>query len=53
MLIGGDEAENTMTSESNPITIGALRSSLEADLEHERPGILNLTPEDFCMAVAQ
>jgi len=28
-----------MTPESNPITIGAVRSYLEADLEHERPGI--------------
>ena len=30
-----------LTPESNPITIGAVRSSLEADLEHERPGILS------------
>jgi putative transposase len=40
-LIAGEEAENAMTPESNPITIGAVRSSLEADLEHERPGILS------------
>jgi putative transposase len=49
----GGEAENTMTSESNPITIGAVRSSLKADLEHERPAIPNLTPEGFRMVGAQ
>jgi len=38
----GGDAENTMTSESNPITIVAVRSSLEADLEHEQREISNL-----------
>src|SRR5205814_969813 len=46
-LIAGEEAENAMTPESNPITIGAVRSSLEADLEHERPGILSGSFSDF------
>jgi len=48
-----EEPENTMTSESNPITIRAVRSSLEADLEHEQPEIPNLHLEDLCMAVVQ
>ena len=48
-----DEAENAMTPESHPITIGAVRSSLEADLDYERPEIPNLHLEDLCMAVAQ
>jgi putative transposase len=43
----GEEAKNAMTLESDPITIGAVRSSLEVELEHERSGILNLTPADF------
>lgn len=47
------EVENATTRESNPITIGAVRSSLKADLEHERPAIPNLTHEDFCMAGAR
>jgi len=51
--VDGDEAENAMTPESHPITIGAVRSSLEADLEYERPEIPNLHLEDLCMAVAQ
>jgi putative transposase len=51
--VDGDEAENPMTSESNPITIEAVGSSLAADLELERPRILNLTPEAFCTALAQ
>jgi putative transposase len=38
--LDGEEAENTMNSQSNPITIGAVRSSLEANLKHGRPGIL-------------
>jgi hypothetical protein len=37
----GDEVVTTMTPESNPITIEAVRSSCDADLEHERPGILS------------
>jgi putative transposase len=49
----GEEVENTMTSESNPLTIEAVRSSLEADLEHDQPEILNLNLEDPCMAAAQ
>jgi putative transposase len=36
----GEEVVTTMTPESNPITIEAVRSSCDADLEHERPGIL-------------
>jgi putative transposase len=51
--IDGEEVENTMIPEPDPITIGALRSSLEADLEHEQPEIPNLNPEALCMAVAQ
>jgi len=51
--VDGDEAENAMTPESHPITIGAVRSSLEADLDYERPEIPNLHLEDLCMAVAQ
>jgi putative transposase len=50
--VDGEEAENTMTSESNPITIGAVRSSLEADPELDRPENPDLTLEDFCMAAA-
>ncbi len=52
-LLAGKGTENTMTSESNPITIGAVRSSLEADLEHEQPEIPNLHLEDLCMAEVQ
>jgi putative transposase len=48
-----EEVEKAMTSESDPITIGAVRSSLEADLEHEQPEIPKLNLEDLCMAVAQ
>ncbi len=51
--VDGDEAENTMASDSHPITIGAVRSSLEADLERQQPEILNLNLEDLHMAVAQ
>ena len=47
----GEQAENTMTLETDPASIGAVRSPLEA--EHEQPRILSLTPEDFCMAGAQ
>jgi len=49
----GEEAENTMASDSQSITIGAVRSSLEADLEHQQSEIPNLNLEDPCMAVAQ
>jgi len=41
VCVDGEEAENTMTPEPDLITIGAVRSSLEADLEQERPGILS------------
>ena len=51
--VDDDEAENTATSESNPITIEAVRSSLEADLELEQTEIPNLNLEDLCMAVVQ
>jgi putative transposase len=49
----GDEAENTMTQESHPRAIEAVRGSLEADPEQERLKIPNLKLEDHCMAVAQ
>src|SRR5207245_508210 len=45
--IDGEEIVNAMTPEPDPVTIGAVRSCLEGDFEHERPGVLNLTPEDF------
>jgi len=48
-----EEAENAMTQEPDPSTIGAMRSSLEADLEHKPPEIPHLSLEDLCMAVAQ
>lgn len=40
-------------SESNPVKIEAVRSSLEADLERKQSEIPNLTIEQPCMAVAQ
>ena len=51
--VGDDEVKNAMTSESNPITIEAVGSSLEADLEREQTEIPNLNLEDLCMAVVQ
>ncbi len=51
--VDSEEVEKAMTSESHPIAIEAVRSSLEADLEHQPPEIPNLNPEDLCMAVAQ
>ena len=51
--VGDEEAASTTTCESNPITIEALRSSLEADLELEQTEIQNLNLEDLCMAVVQ
>jgi hypothetical protein len=42
-----------MAPEPGPITIGAVRSSLEADLEHEQPENPKINLEDLCMAVAQ
>ena len=46
-------AGNTSTSESDPITIGAVRASLEADLELKQPGIGNLSIEPPSIAAAQ
>jgi putative transposase len=51
--VEGEGIENTPTSESNPIAIEAVRSSLEADLEPTQPEIPNLNFEEQCMAVAQ
>jgi putative transposase len=51
--VDAEEAANTTTSESYPITIEAVRSSLEADLERQQSEILNLNLDDLCMAVAQ
>ena len=49
----GDDAGNATTMESDMNTIEAVRSSLGADLEHQRPEIPNLNLEDLCMVVAQ
>jgi putative transposase len=51
--VKGEEAKNPMTSELDPITIEAVRSSLEADLERKQSKIPNLNIEEPCMAVAQ
>jgi putative transposase len=51
--VEGEEVKNLMTSESDPITIEAVRSSLEANLEWKSPEIPNLNIEETCMAVAQ
>jgi putative transposase len=51
--VEGEEVENPLTSESERITIEAVRSSLEADLERKSPEIPNLNFEELCMAVAQ
>jgi putative transposase len=51
--IDAEDVENAMTPESNPITIAAVRSSLEADLRHEPPEIPNLNLDQLCMPVAQ
>ena len=48
-----DGAVNPLTSGSHPITIEAVRSSLEADLERKSPQIPNLTLEESCIAVVQ
>jgi putative transposase len=48
-----EKAQNTMASESNPITIGAVRSSCEANLERTRPEILNLNQEVPYMVAVQ
>jgi hypothetical protein len=36
-----EEVANPMTRESDAAAIGAVRASCDADLEHERPGILS------------
>ena len=51
--VEGEGVGNTPTSESNPITIEAVRSSLEAALERTQPEIPNPNIEEPCMAVAQ
>jgi putative transposase len=51
--VDSGEVENAVAPESHPITIGAVRSSLEADLGREHPAILDLDLEDLCMAGAQ
>lgn len=51
--IEGDGARNTMTSESDPDTFGAVRASLEANLELKQPVIPNLSIEPLSIAVAQ
>ena len=51
--VEGERVGNTPTSESHPITIEAVRSSLEADLERKQLEIPNLNIEEPCMAVAQ
>jgi putative transposase len=51
--VEGKGVENPMSSESDPITIEAVRSSLEADLERKQPEIPNLKIEEPYMAVAQ
>ena len=51
---GDDEgAANTTASESDPITIEAVRSSREANLGRETPQIPNLTLEESSIAVVQ
>jgi hypothetical protein len=45
--VDGEEVENATTPESNPNAIGAVRSSFEADLGHERPGILSRSFSSF------
>ena len=51
--VEGEEVKNPMTPESDPITIEAVRSSLETNLERKSPEIPNLNIEEPCMAVAQ
>src|SRR5437867_2478244 len=51
--VDDENVQNTMASESGPITIGAVRSSCEADLDRIGPEILNLNHEGLCMAAAQ
>ena len=51
--VEGEGVGNTPTSESSPIKIEAVRSSLEAALERTQPEIPNPNIEEPCMAVAQ
>ena len=51
--VAGEEIKTPLTSEPDPITIEAVRSFLEADLERKSPEIPNLNFEEPCMAVAQ
>ena len=51
--VENEKVKNPVTSELDPITIEAVRASLEADLERKQPAIPNLNFEDLCMTVAQ
>jgi len=51
--VEGEWVPNPRTSKSDPITIEAVRSSLEADLERTSPEIPNLSIGEPCMTVAQ
>ena len=51
--VEGEGLGNTPTSESNLITIEAVRTSLEADPGRKSPATPNLNIEEPCMAVAQ
>ena len=49
----GDQAENTMTLESDPPAIEAVRATLDADPGRARLVTPDLILEDLCMAAAQ
>lgn len=51
--VGDEEAANTTTSESNPITIETLRSSLDANPERGQPELTNPPLEERRIAVVQ
>ena len=51
--IDGEEAENTRTLESNPMTIVPVRASCEADPSRDRLHTPDLTSESLNFAVAQ
>jgi hypothetical protein len=51
--VEGDEAEHPVISEPDPITIEAVRSFLEAGLEHGSHEIPHLNLAALCMAVVQ
>lgn len=51
--VDSEVAVKAVTPQSNPTTIGAVRSSLEADPGLEQPEILDLILEDLCVAGAQ